>query len=332
MKKRLVLLLAVMLVLTGCGNAAVPEESGEISSAAGEVDEVTSEQPEESEEEESEPSGESIEEENESESSEESKEDTSEAGEASGEETEAPEESTASRGRDADTSTASAEEKETPTPTPTPGETAESTPTPTAQTSSQTEGTQVAVQTSAPAAAPTPQPVHTHSWDGGTVTQAATCTAEGVKTYTCTSCGSTKTESVAKTDHNYAWLWPMDEDLGNCQERYRLVDICSDCGYILNTYTDETYESHEWGEVVWGEGSTCTSAVTYTHTCIKCGKVSVGTAGPNGHRLDSIGKCKDCGEHVEHVYVEGECWCGAVQEGYVEASTQATEEATDSIN
>ncbi len=42
-----------------------------------------------------------------------------------------------------------------------------------------------------------------HGYDGGRVTTAATCTAEGVKTYTCTKCGSTKTEAIAKTAHSY---------------------------------------------------------------------------------------------------------------------------------
>lgn len=37
-----------------------------------------------------------------------------------------------------------------------------------------------------------------HQWDNGTVTQAATEKAEGIKTYTCTVCGATKTEAIAK--------------------------------------------------------------------------------------------------------------------------------------
>ena len=45
--------------------------------------------------------------------------------------------------------------------------------------------------------------VHTHSWDDGTITTAATCTSAGVKTYTCTTCHATKTESIPKKDHNY---------------------------------------------------------------------------------------------------------------------------------
>ena len=38
----------------------------------------------------------------------------------------------------------------------------------------------------------------THSWDSGKVTKAATYDTEGVKTYTCTNCGKTKTSAIAK--------------------------------------------------------------------------------------------------------------------------------------
>ena len=39
-----------------------------------------------------------------------------------------------------------------------------------------------------------------HSWDNGVVTKEATETEEGVKTYTCTVCGATKTESIPKLE------------------------------------------------------------------------------------------------------------------------------------
>ena len=42
-----------------------------------------------------------------------------------------------------------------------------------------------------------------HVWNDGVVTTPATCTAAGVKTYTCTKCGETKTETIPATGHNY---------------------------------------------------------------------------------------------------------------------------------
>ena len=49
-----------------------------------------------------------------------------------------------------------------------------------------------------------------HTWDGGTVTTAATCTEAGEKTYTCTVCSATKTEVIAATGHSYAGEWSSD--------------------------------------------------------------------------------------------------------------------------
>ncbi|MCI9642855.1 MAG: hypothetical protein HFJ98_08800 [Eubacterium sp.] len=42
-----------------------------------------------------------------------------------------------------------------------------------------------------------------HDWDSGTVTKKATCTANGIKTYTCTKCKATKTETIKATGHSY---------------------------------------------------------------------------------------------------------------------------------
>ena len=41
----------------------------------------------------------------------------------------------------------------------------------------------------------------THEWDEGKVTTPATCTTEGVKTFTCTKCGETKTEAIPALGH-----------------------------------------------------------------------------------------------------------------------------------
>ena len=46
-------------------------------------------------------------------------------------------------------------------------------------------------------------PTHTHTWDAGAVTKEPTCTEPGVKTYTCTTCGATRTESIPALGH--AW-------------------------------------------------------------------------------------------------------------------------------
>ena len=37
-----------------------------------------------------------------------------------------------------------------------------------------------------------------HSWDKGKITKAATCTEDGIKTYTCVTCKKNRTESIPK--------------------------------------------------------------------------------------------------------------------------------------
>lgn len=70
-----------------------------------------------------------------------------------------------------------------------------------------------------------------HSYDGGKVTKVATCAAEGVKTYTCTKCGNTKTEAIAKTAHSYVETVVAPSYSAGGYTQY----TCSVCGY---SYTD----------------------------------------------------------------------------------------------
>ena len=52
-----------------------------------------------------------------------------------------------------------------------------------------------------------------HTWNDGQVTTAATCTENGVMTYTCTMCSDTKTEVIPATGHAYGepvWKWNDD--------------------------------------------------------------------------------------------------------------------------
>lgn len=46
-----------------------------------------------------------------------------------------------------------------------------------------------------------------HQWDEGKETKAATCTTNGVKTYTCSSCSLTRTEEIKATGHSWGdWV------------------------------------------------------------------------------------------------------------------------------
>ncbi len=109
---------------------------------------------------------------------------------------------------------------------------------------------------------------HTCTWDSGKVTAAATCSNEGVKTYTCTGCGKTRTESIAKTSHNYA----TETFPANCTKGKRTVTFCNICGDVQS----ETYSGgpvgHIWEKTYWPEAPTCRNGGYYYQTCSQCGE------------------------------------------------------------
>lgn len=52
-----------------------------------------------------------------------------------------------------------------------------------------------------------------HTWNKGDVTEAATCTKEGTKTFTCTTCTAAKTEVIEMVKHTYgAWVSADDNN------------------------------------------------------------------------------------------------------------------------
>ena len=48
-------------------------------------------------------------------------------------------------------------------------------------------------------------PATDHKWDNGKVTKEPTATEDGVKTFTCTACGETKTEAIPATGEEILW-------------------------------------------------------------------------------------------------------------------------------
>ena len=67
-----------------------------------------------------------------------------------------------------------------------------------------------------------------HTWNEGVVTTKATCTTAGVKTYTCSDCGATKTEPIDATGHDLTYhpaKAPTETAEGNIE-----YWECSKCG------------------------------------------------------------------------------------------------------
>jgi len=85
-----------------------------------------------------------------------------------------------------------------------------------------------------------------HSWDSGKVTKAATCTTAGTKTYTCTRCKKTRTETIAATGHKVvkdAAVAATCETAGKTEGSH-----CSVCGTVLKAQTTTAALGHDYGE------------------------------------------------------------------------------------
>ena len=99
-----------------------------------------------------------------------------------------------------------------------------------------------------------------HTFDGGRVTKEPTDKATGVRTYTCTICGGTKTETIAKLDHMHKYgSWTDNRD-GNCHSK-----LCS-CG-------DMVTENHAWDAGLIVKKPTGSSEGLKEYNCTVCGAV-----------------------------------------------------------
>ena len=103
-----------------------------------------------------------------------------------------------------------------------------------------------------------------HSWDGGTVTTAATCTTAGVKTYTCSRCGDDRTEAIPATGHTAVTLPAV---AATCTTGGKTEGSqCSACGAVLTIPQDTAALGHNWdeGKVTKEAGYLEAGEITYT--------------------------------------------------------------------
>lgn len=116
-------------------------------------------------------------------------------------------------------------------------------------------------------------PAKGHRWDGGKITAAPTCTKTGVKTYTCTECDATKTETASATGHTAVAVAKVEP---TCTQSGRAAGTkCSVCGEVLSGLTEIKATGHT--EVIDAAVEpTCTKAgLTEGKHCSVCGEVLV---------------------------------------------------------
>ena len=126
--------------------------------------------------------------------------------------------------------------------------------------------------------------VHEHSWDAGKVTTEATCTTDGVKTYTCSVCKTTKTETIKATGHKETEIRNAVE--ATCQqEGYTGDKVCKTCGTVLEKGTTIVKKDHSWDAGKVTTEATCTTDGVKTYTCSVCKTTKTETIKATGHKM-----------------------------------------------
>ncbi len=104
-----------------------------------------------------------------------------------------------------------------------------------------------------------------HIYDNGVVTKEATCIENGVKTYICTLCKATKTESIPKTDHTFT-EYTITKD-STCTEIGEKTRTCKICNFIETAIIDKKEHSLIATSSL---NSTCSTHGKIFYTCTIC--------------------------------------------------------------
>ena len=118
-----------------------------------------------------------------------------------------------------------------------------------------------------------------HKWDAGVVTKEPTYTSTGTKKYTCTNCGETKIETIAKlvcTSH----VWDSGKVV--TAPTYKTEGIkkytCKNCGTTkTETIAKLVCTKHVWDAGVVTKQPTYKTEGTKKYTCTNCGETKTET-------------------------------------------------------
>ena len=153
-----------------------------------------------------------------------------------------------------------------------------------------------------------------HTYGSAVITKQPTCTSEGTKTKTCTQCGATVTETIAKLSHSYTTTVVAP----TCTTNGYTLHKCSVCG---TSYKDSTTKAtgHRYGNSVVTKQPTCTSEGTAIKTCTKCNATVTETIPKASHKYADTVVAPTC---TTNGYTLHKCSvCGT---SYKDSTTNAT--------
>ena len=121
-------------------------------------------------------------------------------------------------------------------------------------------------------------------WNDGEITTEPTCIKEGIKTFTCTICGDTKTETISKAADKHLHSEIRDKKDATCKdEGYTGDTYCTDCGKKISSgQTIAKTDNHSYDDGKITTAPTCTKKGTKTFTCTVCGNTKTETVKATG--------------------------------------------------
>lgn len=126
-------------------------------------------------------------------------------------------------------------------------------------------------------------PKKDHTWDEGKVTKKVTCTEDGLKVYTCRVCAETKEEVLKATGHQHTEL--RNEKKATCtEEGYTGDTYCTDCGELIKKGSVTEKANHNW-QLTKEEKATCEKDGSKTYTCADCKETKTETIPATGHKF-----------------------------------------------
>lgn len=119
-----------------------------------------------------------------------------------------------------------------------------------------------------------------HTWNDGTLKTASTCESEGIKEYTCKTCGKTKEESVAPTGHINTEI--RNKRTATCEsEGYTGDTYCITCNKKLKDGQTIPKTDHNW--TIKEIPATCESDGSRTYICDTCKETKAQSIKATGH-------------------------------------------------
>ena len=160
-----------------------------------------------------------------------------------------------------------------------------------------------------------------HVWDNGKVTKEPTETETGIKTYTCTLCGETKTETIPKLTHEHSYKAVVTAP--TCTEKGYTTHTCACGDSYVDTYVDAL--GHAWDEGKVTKEPTETETGVKTFTCTRCGETRTETMPviPHVHSYKDVVTAPTC---TAKGYTTHTCACG---DSYVDTYVDALGHAWD---